>query len=371
MAKINLRKFVSEHYKGGVTARDIVREAVTNSIHAGASSVSISLGFSEPAQNSIHGVDSRRVLQSICITDNGEGFTNENLQFFDEVCTSHKDAIGGKGVGRLSFLKLAENVKITSQLENEFVEFDYTYEFESTKINKTKRQGARETKILLSEIIKPINTQVSTLVNGLCDDLRLILFLKKQDGKNINLIFKHDSEQLFDRSFVYKGSDVVDLAKKSFEFCGESFNCYLFKDEPPQKGIVAMLFADDLGIEECQISKRFDICRYSIFVTSTYFNSRANIERQRLEMPEAEQNTDLVSLISREKLIPKINGVCMEMVEELSKSEIAAFKSNNITKLKKYYPYINTQSLGGNAALLDAEEMVRTYRQAQAKKRIS
>jgi hypothetical protein len=289
------------------------------------------------------------------------------LYFFDEVCTSHKDAIGGKGVGRLSFLKLANKVKITSQVETEFVEFDYTYEFESTKINKIQRKGSRETRVFLSEIIKPVNTQVSTLVHGICDDLRLILFLKKQDDKSIDLTFNHDSEQSFQKSYTYKGSDIVDLAKHSFEFCGESFDCYLFKDEPPEKGIIAMLCADDLGIEECPISRRFDICRYSIFITSPYFNSRANIERQRLEMPEAEQNTDLVSVISREKLIPKIRTECMGMVEALSKSEIDSFKSNNILKLRKYYPYINTQSLGGNAALLDAEEMIRTYRQAQAK----
>lgn len=367
MAKINLRKFVSEHYKGGVSARDVVREAVTNSIHAGASSISVSLEFSEPAQSAINGIENRRVLERICITDNGEGFTKENLQFFDEIFTSHKDAIGGKGVGRLSFLKLAENIKITSQFETEFVEFEYTYEFDSTNINKIHRQGAKETKIILSKIFKPINTQVSTLVNGICDDLRLILFLKKKEGVDIDLIFNHDSEQLFDKSYIYRGSDIVDLAQKIFEFHGELFNCYLFKDEPPQKGIVAMLCANDLGIEIFQISKRFDICRYSIFITSTFFNSRANIERQRLEMPEADQNTDLVSLISREKLIPKITTECMEMVRTFSKNEIEAFRSNNITKLQKYYPYINTQSLGGNAALLDAEEVVREYRNMQAK----
>jgi hypothetical protein len=35
MAKINLRKFIAEHYKGGVTVRDVIREALTNAIHAG------------------------------------------------------------------------------------------------------------------------------------------------------------------------------------------------------------------------------------------------------------------------------------------------------------------------------------------------
>lgn len=367
MAKINLRKFVSEHYKGGITARDVVREAVTNSIHAGAQTVKIHLGFSEPTQSSLQGVESRRVLANISITDDGEGFTAENLKFFDEVCTSHKDAIGGKGVGRLSFLKFAQKVQITSQLEDEFVEFEYNYDFDSTKTLKVEKKGTKETVITISEINKQINTQVSTLVNGICDDLRLILFLKKQDEINIDLSFTHDSEQVFEKIFTYKGSDVIALSQKTFNFSNESFDCYLFKDELPQKGIIAMLCADNLGIEEYAVSKRFDICRYSIFITSKYFNSRANMERQRLEMPQAEQDTDLVSLISREKLIPKIHSECMVMVELLAKDEIDDFKKSNISKLQKYYPYINTESLGGNAKLLDADEMIRTYRQTQAR----
>ena len=77
MARINLRKFILEHYKGGVTARDVIREVVTNSIDANATNITV-----------------------------------DNLNYFDETCTSHKDLIGGKGVGRLSFLKYAKKVRI-------------------------------------------------------------------------------------------------------------------------------------------------------------------------------------------------------------------------------------------------------------------
>lgn len=45
MARINLKKFIAEHYKGGVTARDVIREGVTNSIHAGASQITVDLAF--------------------------------------------------------------------------------------------------------------------------------------------------------------------------------------------------------------------------------------------------------------------------------------------------------------------------------------
>ena len=96
MARINLRKFIAEHYKGGVSARDVIREALTNSIHAGSKNISVDLYFSERQQEINPGSEERRVLETITIVDDGEGFASENLNFFDEVCTGHKDSIGGK-----------------------------------------------------------------------------------------------------------------------------------------------------------------------------------------------------------------------------------------------------------------------------------
>ena len=83
MARINLKKFIAEHYKGGVTARDVIREGVTNSIHAGAQAISVDLWFDR--QPGLFGDEVRNVLDKITITDDGEGFTQDNLNYFDEI----------------------------------------------------------------------------------------------------------------------------------------------------------------------------------------------------------------------------------------------------------------------------------------------
>ena len=368
MARINLRKFIAEHYKGGVSARDVIREALTNSIHAGSKKISVDLHFSEKQQELTPGTEERRVLETITIVDDGEGFTPENLNFFDEVCTGHKDSIGGKGVGRLAFLKYAKSVKIRSQLSSELVEFDYTPEFKLDDVKKSAVDEAVSTSITLMELKEKINTQVTKLVNAICDDLRLLLFLKHQAGHSITLNFTHNSRQTFDENYNFSGDAIKAELTREFEFLGEKFNCYLFRDEPPRKGIVAMLCADELCIEEYVISKRFDICRHLIFVTSDYFNKRSNIERQRLELPKTDEDVDMVSPISREKLTPRIHEECMKMIDEAAEGDVDQFKNQNIDKLKKYYPFIKLDSLGGNAALLDADEVVKTYRAQQARK---
>jgi anti-sigma regulatory factor (Ser/Thr protein kinase) len=368
MARINLRKFIAEHYRGGVTVRDVIREALTNSIHAGGKRISVELHFSERNGELYPGTEERKVLEHITIIDDGEGFTPENLQYFDEICTSHKDNIGGKGVGRLAFLKYADRVEIRSQLENEVVEFIYTPDFKPEDVKKTQIGGSLSTSILLGDLKDKINTQVAKLVNSICDDLRLILFLKYQQGQKITLTFTHNSKQPFEERFEFSGENIKALAEREFELDEEKFKCYLFKDEPPRKGIVAMLCADELCIEEYVISRRFDISRHLIFVTSAYFNSRSNIERQRLELPRTDDDVDMGSHISREKITLRIREECMSMIDEAAKGDIDEFKSSNINKLKKYYPFINVGSLGGNAALLDADEVVRTYRAQQARR---
>ncbi len=369
MAKINLRKFIAEHYKAGVSARDVIREALTNSIHAGAVHIAVDLHFSERQQEmGGFGGEERKVLEQITIWDDGEGFTEENLNFFEEICTSHKDNIGGKGVGRLAFLKYADKVEIYSQLEDERIEFVYTPEFKPEDVHKMLAKGQRATCIKLTGLKEKINTQVTKLVNSICDDLRLLLFLKHNSGQTITIRFTHNSKQPFDDSYDFSGDSIQSEMYREFEFQGEFFQCYGFRDEPPKKGIVAMLCADELCIEEYVISRRFDVCRHLIFVTSEYFNRRSDMERQRLVIPKTDEESDFASPISRDKLMPRLHQECLSMIEESAAGDINRFKSENVRKLQKYYPFIEVSSLGGNAALLDAEEVVRTYRAQQARK---
>ena len=284
MAPMELKKFIAEHYKGGVTARDVIREGLTNSIHAGSNTISVDLRFDR--QPGLFGDETRNVLDKITIFDDGEGFTQENLNYFDEICTGHKDDIGGKGVGRLAFLKYANSVEVRSQLANELIEFRYTPDFTLEDVHKTASAGQRETTIAISNLKEKINTQVTKLVNSICDDLRLLLFLKKQAGQIISIRFTHNSRQPFPDNFIFSGEEIEAQKTKTFEFHNETFDCYLFRDEAPHKGIVAMLCADELCVEEYHISKRFDICRYLISVTSSYLNRSSNIERKNSRNPQ-------------------------------------------------------------------------------------
>ena len=48
------------------------------------------------------------------VTDNGIGFTDENMKSFDTLDSSHKEHLGCRGIGRLLWLKAFQNVRVDS-----------------------------------------------------------------------------------------------------------------------------------------------------------------------------------------------------------------------------------------------------------------
>ncbi len=58
-------------------------------------------------------------IEDITITDNGIGFNESNFDSFMESDSEYKEKLGGKGVGRFSWLKAFEKVKVHSNYEQE------------------------------------------------------------------------------------------------------------------------------------------------------------------------------------------------------------------------------------------------------------
>jgi hypothetical protein len=65
-------------------------------------------------------------ILNIHIVDNGEGFTPDNYKSFSNLDSDFKEAIGGKGIGRLNWLKIFDAVDINS-----------VYEFNSKRMKKS------------------------------------------------------------------------------------------------------------------------------------------------------------------------------------------------------------------------------------------
>src|SRR6266849_2871679 len=94
-------------------------EAVSNSLHAiqatGRLDGRITIELSrEQTQGRLDEVERAEPITAIRIIDNGVGFTDRNMTAFEELDTRHKLNLGGKGVGRLTWLKVFERIEVTS-----------------------------------------------------------------------------------------------------------------------------------------------------------------------------------------------------------------------------------------------------------------
>ena len=118
-----------------------VYEAVSNSLHA----IEDRFGTEDTAEKGRIVIDvtigSEGYIDSITIEDNGTGFTSNNLDAFDTCDTRFKETRGGKGIGRLIWIKVFEEIKVESRfIESEIVRsisFNFVPEHEPSIRNQS------------------------------------------------------------------------------------------------------------------------------------------------------------------------------------------------------------------------------------------
>lgn len=113
-------------------------EAVSNSVH------SIEARFAEnaPTKGKIRvtvSTDAENYISSIAVQDNGTGFTPKNIDAFDTCDSRFKEALGGKGVGRLIWFKLFEKIIIRSSYRTADGVEDIAFRFRARSENSIEK----------------------------------------------------------------------------------------------------------------------------------------------------------------------------------------------------------------------------------------
>jgi hypothetical protein len=144
-------------------------------------------------------------VEAIFISDNGIGFTRKNLDAFDTCDSRFKEARGGKGIGRLIWLKVFEEIKVHSRFQEagpfQSISFDFAPESENSIQNKTNivpldlRHGSR---IALTKIRSNQKEKIRKI--SFLRDLALHFFSYFMAGTMPNLIIIYNgiSESLAD-----------------------------------------------------------------------------------------------------------------------------------------------------------------------------
>ena len=175
-------------------------------------------------------------IRGFCIRDNGIGFNEANMASFMEADSEYKISIGGKGVGRFSWLKAFSSVHVSSTYKeaDEFVTRQFVFSLDNLEIDDTltKNSGVKEnlTEVKLIDYKKEysfdVPKQLATiamriiqhcLVYFLSDSCPEIQIFDNQARLSLNQIFK-------ERFSTDENKDSFTLGNNKFELLNIKIN---------------------------------------------------------------------------------------------------------------------------------------------------
>ena len=208
--------------------------------------------------------DSNCFLRSILIEDNGVGFDEKNFNSFNILDSSFKRAIGGKGVGRLTWLTCFNNVEIKSNYFENGSYWNRTFCFNSqngvyqNKEENIESNSSLKTSITLvnpkSEYVnlfnyseediidKFLNKFIGVLLNNSCPKITIKV------GDNSTVLNDKVKERVIDK----KNEISISLGNMSFEG-----NAYIIKGIEDKHKII--LTSQGLTIKEFDLETFIDL----------------------------------------------------------------------------------------------------------------
>nr|WP_319401825.1 ATP-binding protein [uncultured Carboxylicivirga sp.] len=350
----DISRIVNEDISNRISQYDVLYEAIINSIHANSTEIVCELGsFDNPQKEDGKDLLTKK-LDTIKITDNGDGLNEENYKSFCEYRTGLKKNLGCKGVGRFVFLKVYKNVKYQSLLKgtNEKKTFSFNFDFDTENIQIDEdKVVSNETTVELSvlnssylnierHIDRRIPLKLSVIKDKVLTNLIPTLFFYQKKGVDIKIVFKDGEKEL-----AISKEDIPNFSEKTFDvknYDGTKNKFSLHYQIEKEKGkFKAYHCAANRTV--CEFSdKDFKMTLpygYSGFflLESKYFDSHVNNERNDFDIFPVK--TDMFSTISWEMINCQLQDEITKLVKE-GIPETKKLNSAKIQEIQEERPYL-------------------------------
>lgn len=299
-------------------------EAITNSLEAHAKDIRIVFEKEELLDNDTM----KPKIIGFTIRDNGDGFNKKNRESFGEYLSNYKSEIGCKGIGRFTWLKVFKEIKIESQLSDEYVTIDFDKNYSDDKMKVIKQNSDEKyTQISFKYVTdnyynknkdERFRADIVAIKDNIENHLMVKLFLLKEEKKAnfaIHLI-------LDDKEEVISNQNISQLQKKPFNVQDDKqekyeFNLY-YKFNKDGRNIHKLHYcADGRTVldfpKSIQFSNLADNASVTMLLASPYFDKRINNERNEFTFDPKENNPTLDNPLP----LPKINIVLKENVDNI------------------------------------------------------
>lgn len=294
--------------------------------------------------------DELALLDGVTISDDGIGFTDANLKSFEEAYTQAKVKIGGKGVGRFTYLKVFNQVQVKSifkDLSGGLIsrKFDFSIEHEvGNVINTSVSSGEKAgTHIILSSIDSSYLPAWPRDPHSIAQRIiaHFLIRFAGRSAPNIN-IYDVGIEPI-NLTKLFEDTILSSIQEVSFLVGKHQFNLQVLRQKGSKDAheisycaLAREVFSATLKKLLPELPQTFlntDGTYYTlkVLVTGEYLDSHANIERTGIIF----NNADLVdddSLISCKELDLAIS----ERLRALLKDDLVVTNKEKMDGIKKF-----------------------------------
>lgn len=356
-------------------------EAISNSIHSiesggGNGSIDVQI-LRNPRQSDLEGVNADREppITGFVVTDNGVGFNDLHMESFCEADSTFKAQIGGKGVGRFSWLKFFDKVQIESVFAGSTKKKKRNFTFSTSGIDEDDlievtsdpyttvtlsplsiNYESKTRKSLDEVCIAVVEHFIAYLVTGALPKLKIRDGAASQDIGDLyqRSIGKHTTKH----SFTIKGNQ-FDATGVRFFLGNQAHTGFLCGDKRVSEKIV-------LGKRDPFFSRRFtdeELRQYAfqVFVQSDYLNSIVNDDRDGFRFPETGSlEATGPEAVTKDQIAEEV----LKIARSVMATEIDKMKTANIETVKSFvssdapqYRYLLNKNSDAVAAIHETDKV--------------
>ena len=274
--QVNIKAVVDD--LKNIQVKNVIYEAVMNAIEANATKIDIKI-----YTRNLDKENQKPYIDKMQIIDNGEGFTQKNIQSFEEYRSAHKQNLGCKGIGRFIYLKIFNHINIKSQN----AEIDFTCKGVNTR-NIDSRHDL--TTIYFLNPIQNPHINFDTIALNIKE--HFLAYFKLQTKEIYINIYENDNFKE-----MIKSTDIPNFETKDFKVKNYQFTIsYLFgNDKFKNEGFYAANKRVVVKNSEQEQDRKYDLPKdkdIKIFyvLESTYFDKNVNDERNELRIYPKQKN---------------------------------------------------------------------------------
>ena len=315
-------------------------------------------------------------INAFIIEDNGIGFNEKNIESFCTSDSGYKSAIGGKGVGRFTYLKAFNNVKIASVFIDENGEYaKRTFAFEKSdteiddvienasttdtktvvELNDYLDQYKRNCPVHLEKIaIRVIQHCIVYFLHESCPDIVLVDGTGQEDTINLNRLFEQKiAINKNQSSFEIEAHQFEMLHLKFYDNSATKHQLIYCANGREVKSVDLSNHIIDLSSK--LLDEKNQPYYYTCILTSNFFDKRVDMNRLTFSIPSKRSDVGLINEIS----LQDIEDAAMEYIEQYLLNELYKIREQ---KQKRIQTYINSESPRYRHLLKYEEAAIRNIR---------